>query len=40
MSADEDIGNELGKGCLILAGILIAVVAFTIYAWHHFRFVS
>ncbi len=40
MSADEEIGNELAKGCMVLVGILIAVIAFAVYAWHHFRFVS
>ena len=40
MSADEDIGNEIGK--LLLAGLLIVagLIAFAVFAWHHFRFVS
>jgi hypothetical protein len=40
MSADEEIGRELGKGCLILAVIAIALIVFTVFAWHHFRFVG
>jgi hypothetical protein len=40
MSADEDIANELAKGCAMVAGIIVAAIVFAIYAWHHFRFVA
>ncbi|MDB4871956.1 MAG: hypothetical protein JWL97_2960 [Gemmatimonadales bacterium] len=40
MSADEDIGNEIGKLILIGLVLVAGVVAFGVYAWHHFRFVS
>lgn len=40
MSRDEDIGNELGKGCLILVAIVVIVILLGIFAWHHFRFVA
>jgi hypothetical protein len=40
MSADEDIGNEIGK--VLIAGLLIiaGLIAFGVFACHHFRFVS
>lgn len=38
MSADEDIANEVAKGCLIILGIVALVIVAGIYAWHHFRF--
>jgi hypothetical protein len=40
MSADEEIGNQIGK---LILGALIVLTAFGacgVYAWHHFRFVS
>lgn len=40
MSADEEIGNELGKGCLILLAIAAVVIVLAVFAWRHFRFVS
>jgi hypothetical protein len=38
MSADEEIGNEIGTLLLIVAGIMIGAIALVIYAWHHVNF--
>jgi hypothetical protein len=37
-SADVEIGETIGNGLLIGAAVLLALIAFTIFAWHHFRF--
>lgn len=36
--AGDQIADEIGSMLFIGLAILIAVVAFTIFAWHHFRF--
>lgn len=40
MSADEEIGRELGRLVLVGLVFLIGVVLLGVWAWHHFRFVS
>ena len=39
-SADMEIGEEIGNALLIGLAVLLAVIAFLIFAWHHFRFVG
>jgi hypothetical protein len=40
MSADEDIGNEIGKFLLIVLAGVVGFIGLAIYLWHHLRFVS
>lgn len=40
MSADEEIGKEIGRLLIAALVIVAGAVAFAFYAWHHFRFVS
>lgn len=37
-SADVEIGEEIGNMLLIGFAIVIGVIAFLIYAWHHIHF--
>jgi hypothetical protein len=37
-SMDVAMGDEIGNLILVAFGILLSVVAFTIFAWQHFRF--
>jgi hypothetical protein len=39
-SMDVAIGDEIGNILLVLLAMAIAVVAFAIFAWRHFRLVA
>jgi hypothetical protein len=38
MSADEEIGKEVGRWLIAGVVIVVGVIALTIFAWHHLRF--
>lgn len=40
MSADEEIGKEVGRLLIILGVIVVGAIALAFYVGHHFRFVS
>ncbi len=37
-SMDVAMGDEIGNLVLVGFGVLLGLVAFAIFAWHHFRF--
>jgi hypothetical protein len=40
MSADEEIGKEIGRLLIILGVIVVAAIALAVYVGHHIRWAS